>query len=81
MKECAPAEQMNALNVDVFDVFNYPSIIHEFQSFWDINLDSSDPTDTFQQMKSSFNLHKQVMINVHILARTGICSSSHSTKH
>ncbi len=30
----------------------------EFQSFWDIKLDSSDPTDTFQQIKSSFNLHK-----------------------
>lgn len=30
----------------------------EFQSFWDIKLDSSDPTDTFQQIKSSFNLRK-----------------------
>lgn len=69
-KELAPAEQKNALKVDVYEVFNCHSLwyIKSFSLFWHIDLDSSNSTATFQQKKSSFTLYiamiKQMMMNV-----------------
>ncbi len=40
----------------------------EFQSFGDIKLDSSDPTDTFQQMKSSFSTRAG---HAHLVSKAG----------